>query len=110
MAKYRICYTRDAVDDLDSIFDYISEDNRIAAANMLERIENSILKLAGNPRMGSVLPANDLSLVEPGYRRIVVNPYLIFYRIGKDEIFISRILHCRQDWMNLLFETGFENV
>lgn len=110
MAKYRIRYTRDAVDDLDSIFDYISDDNRDAAAGMLKRIENTILNLADNPRMGAVLPTNDLSLVEPGYRRIVVRPYVIFYRIGKGEIFTARVLHYRQDWMNLLFENSFEDA
>lgn len=109
MAKLKILYTQDAVNDLDSIFDYISEDKRAAAINMLERIENSILNLADNPRMGTVLPTNDLSLVEPGYRRIVVNPYIIFYRIGDGEIFVSRVLHSRQDWMNLLFENNFSD-
>ena len=107
MTKLRILYTPDAVNDLDSIFDYISEDKRTAAANMLEQIENSILKLADNPRMGTVLPTNELSLVEPGYRRIVVKPYLIFYRIGNGELFISRVLHSKQDWMNLLFEKDY---
>ncbi len=109
MTKLRIRYTQDAVDDLDSIFDYISEDKLTAAADLLEQIENSVLKLADNPRMGTVLPTNELSLVEPGYRRIVVKPYLIFYRIGKDELFISRVLHSRQDWMNLLFENRFSD-
>jgi len=107
MAKLRIRYTQDAVNDLDSIFDYISEDKRTAATNLLEQIENSILNLADNPRMGTVLPTNELSLVEPGYRRIVVKPYLIFYRIGIDELFISRVLHSRQDWVYLLFENSF---
>lgn len=109
MAKLKILYTQDAVNDLDSIFDYISEDKRAATINMLERIENSILNLADNPRMGTVLPTNDLSLVEPGYRRIVVNPYIIFYRIGDSELFVSRVLHSRQDWMNLLFENNFSD-
>ena len=109
MAKnLRIRYTRDAVDDLDSIFDYISDDNRKAALDMLERIENAIMKLADHPRIGAVLPTDDLSLVEPGYRRIVVQPYLVFYRIGKDEVFVARVLHGRQDWMHLLFDTDFE--
>ncbi len=107
MTKLRILYTQDAVDDLDSIFDYISEDKRTIAAKMLERIEKSIDNLAENPRMGTVLPTNDLSLVEPGYRRIVVKPYLIFYRISDGELFISRVLHSRQDWMSLLFENTF---
>ncbi len=107
MTKLRILYTQDAVDDLDSIFDYISEDKRAAAAKMLGRIEDSIVNLAENPRMGTVLPTNDLSLVEPGYRRIVVKPYLLFYRIGDGELFLSRVLHSRQDWMSLLFENTF---
>jgi toxin ParE1/3/4 len=106
--KYRIRYTRDAVDDLDSIFDYISDDNRKAAVDMLERLERAILKLADNPRLGAVLPTDDLSLVEPGYRRIVVRPYLVFYRFGKDEVFIARVLHGRQDWMHLLFDPDLE--
>ena len=104
MAKYRIRYSHDAVDDLDSIFDYISEDNRMAAAKLLSRIEGAILNLADNPRLGSVLPTNDLSLVAPGYRRIAVSPYLVFYRIGNNELFIARVLHSRQDWMQLLTE------
>lgn len=74
---------------------------------MLEQIEKSILKLADNPRMGTVLSTNELSLVEPGYRRIVVKPYLIFYRIGQDELFIAHVLHSRQDWMILLFDNNF---
>ena len=109
MARLKIRYTRDAVDDLDSIFDYIAEDNRKAAARLLERIENSILKLADKPRLGTVLPTNDLSLVKAGYRRIIVQPYIIFYRIAKDEIFIARMLHSKQDWMNLLLENTYED-
>lgn len=109
MAKrYRIRYTRDAVDDLDSIFDYISDDNRKAALDTLERLENAITKLADNPRIGAILPTDDLSLVESGYRRIVVQPYLVFYRADNNEVFIARVLHGRQDWMHLLFDTDFE--
>ncbi|MDP3486671.1 MAG: type II toxin-antitoxin system RelE/ParE family toxin [Bacillota bacterium] len=108
MAKHRIRYSQDAMDDLDSIFDYISEDNRSAAAGLLKRLEESILQLADNPRIGAVLPTNELSLVEPGYRRIVVKPYLVFYRLGTDEVFIARVLHSRQDWMNLIFDGGYD--
>ena len=73
-------------------------------SKLLSRIEGAILNLADNPRLGSVLPTNDLSLVAPGYRRIAVSPYLVFYRIGNNELFIARVLHSRQDWMQLLTE------
>jgi len=108
--KSKIRYTRDAVDDLDSIFDYIAEGNRIAAGNMLEKIERTIMSLANNPRMGTVLPAKDLSLVESGYRKIIIKPFIVFYRIGKEEIYIARVLHSKQDWLHLLFENNYDEV
>lgn len=40
MTKYRVRYSWHAVDDLDSIFDYISDENRAAAVRLLERIED----------------------------------------------------------------------
>jgi toxin ParE1/3/4 len=105
--RCKIRYTWDAVNDLDSIFDYISEDNKNAAAKMLARIEKAILSLSGNPRIGTVVSADEFSLIEPGYRKIIVKPYIIFYRIGDKEIYISRILHNRQDWIHLLFKADF---
>ena len=109
MAEYAIRYTQDAVDDLDSIFDYITEDNREAAIAMLEKIENAVLRLKDAPRLGAVLPVDEHSIVETGYRRILVKPYMIFYRIGNKEIFISRVLHTRQDWMHLLWNTELQS-
>ena len=103
MGKHKIRYTAAAVDDLDGIFSYISDDDRVAAVKMLDRIEAAILKLGDMPRLGAVLPTNELSLVESGYRMLVVEPYLIFYRIRQNEVWIGRVLHSRQDWLYLLF-------
>lgn len=103
MAKYGIRYTQEAADDLDIIFDYITEDNREAATGMLTKIENVILKLSANPRLGTALSTDDYSLVATGYRRILVTPYMVFYRIAENCIIVGRILHTRQDWMHLLW-------
>jgi len=108
MEQYKIVYTTNTVDDLDGIFDYTSDDNRGAAIKMLERLEKVILKLGGFPRMGSVLSSDDFQFIETGYRKIVVHPYIIFYRISKNVIYIARVLHSRQDWMKLIFDSGFE--
>ena len=103
MGKHNIRYTAAAVDDLDGIFSYISEDDRAAALKMLDRIEGAILKLGEMPRLGAVLPTNELSLVESGYRLLVVEPYIVFYRIRQNEVWTGRVLHSRQDWLHLLF-------
>jgi toxin ParE1/3/4 len=107
MNKYRIRYTEIAVEDLDLIFDYISADNRVAAQKMFERLKTSIERLSDMPQLGAVLPTNDLSLVERGYRYLVIDPYIVFYRIPDQEVRVGRVLHSRQDWLNTLCEMNF---
>jgi toxin ParE1/3/4 len=107
MSKYRIRYTEIAVEDLDLIFDYISADNRNAALKMLERLKTGIERLVDMPRLGGVLPNNDFSLVESGYRYLVIEPYVVFYRILEQEVRVGRVLHSRQDWLNTLFDMSF---
>jgi len=108
MPPIKIYYTQDAIDDLDVIFNYISEDNKQAALRMVDRLEAAILRLADNPRLGAVLPVEHPSIINPGYRRIVVKPYNVFYRILNNSIFIGRVLHGRQNWMQLIFDLDFE--
>ena len=100
--RYELRYTWDAVNDLDSIFAYISDDNRSAATAILDRIEYTLLLLQDNPRIGAVLGA---SMELSDYRKIVVKPYIIFYRIDENILYVLRVLHNRQDWLHLLFES-----
>ncbi len=104
MNNIHIIYTEAAIDDLDLIFDYISADNYVAAHSLLDKLESGINKLKEYPKLGAVLPTNELSYVENGYRFLAISSYTIFYRIEKEKIFIARILHSRQDWLFLLFE------
>lgn len=101
--KNKIKYTPAAVDDMDEIFSYISQDNVDAAGNMLNKLNNSISDLADFPNKGSVLSDDEYSLIQRGYRFIVVNPYLVFYRIMNDAVVIHRILHGRRDYLRELF-------
>ncbi|MEW9699529.1 type II toxin-antitoxin system RelE/ParE family toxin [Paenibacillus sp. SI8] len=43
--------------------------------------------------------------MQRGYRFIVVNPYVVFYRIVDDIVIIHRILHGRRDYLRELFGT-----
>jgi len=98
-------YSPAAVDDMDEIFSYISKDDVSAAENLLLKLDRRISDLAEFPEMGSVLSEDDFSLVQRGYRFIVVNPYLIFYRIIEETVIIHRILHGRRDYLRELFDT-----
>lgn len=102
--KKPIKYTPAAIDDLDEIFSYISSDNVFAAEQLLENINHNIGKLAEFPNLGSVLSDEKYTLVQRGYRFIVVNPYLVFYRLIDNSIIIHRILHGRRDYLRELFD------
>ncbi|WP_418791919.1 type II toxin-antitoxin system RelE/ParE family toxin [Phosphitispora sp. TUW77] len=101
--KNNVKYTPAAVDDMDEIFSYISEDNATAAESLLNKLNAEVSKLADFPNMGSVLSEEEFTLINRGYRFIVVSPYLVFYRIIKDNIVIHRILHSRRNYIRELF-------
>ncbi|SHE14110.1 Toxin ParE3 [Chlamydia abortus] len=103
-SKSKIKYAPAAVDDMDEIFSYITQDNVVAAENMLDRINTAVSKLADFPNMGSVLSDDDFSLLQRGYRFIVVDPHLIFYRLIDNWVIIHRILHGRRDYLRELFD------
>jgi len=107
LQRNKIKYTPSAVDDMDEIFSYISKENIATAETMLGKISNRISRLAEFPNMGSILSDEEYTLVQRGYRFIVVQPYLIFYRIIDNTVIIHRILHGRRDYLRELF-TSYE--
>ncbi|WP_227940106.1 type II toxin-antitoxin system RelE/ParE family toxin [Alkalihalobacillus deserti] len=102
--KKQIKYTLAAIDDMDEIFSYISHENVSAAERLLENLDCQIGSLADFPNLGTVLSEEKYTLVERGFRFIVVHPYLVFYKIRDDSIIIHRILHGRRDYLRELFD------
>jgi toxin ParE1/3/4 len=101
--RNKIRYAPAAVDDMDEIFSFISQDNVSAAESMLEKLDYQIAGLVDFPNMGSVLSDEEYTLLQRGYRFIIVHPYLVFYRIMDNKIIIHRILHGRRDYLRELF-------
>jgi len=102
--KHKIKYTPVAVDDMDEIFSYISQDNIVAAETMIEKINEKITNLSEFPNMGTVLSNEEYTIIKRGYRFIVVHPYLVFYRILDNTVIVHRILHGRRDYLRELFD------
>lgn len=101
--KNKIRYAPAAVDDMDEIFSFISQDSVSNAENLLEKLNHQIAGLADFPNMGSVLSDEEYTLTQRGYRFIIVHPYLVFYRIMDNTVIIHRILHGRRDYLRELF-------
>jgi toxin ParE1/3/4 len=82
-----------AVDDLEEIADYISQDNPEAARRVVNRLWIAVKSLAEQPKMGR-------SGRVYGTRELVVSdtPFAAPYRVVGSEIQILRVLHGARDW------------
>ena len=84
----RIIWTEPALADLDEIADYISLDKPDAARRLVQRVFERVGQLADHPNSGSVPP----ELTGTQYRHLVVPPLRIFYRPGKDAVYIVHVM------------------
>ncbi len=82
-----------AVDDLEDIADYISQDNPEAARRVVSRLWTAVKSLAQQPEMGR--PGRVY-----GTRELVVSdtPFVVPYRVVGSEVQILRVLHGARDW------------
>jgi toxin ParE1/3/4 len=77
--------------------DYIAQDDPLAAARTMVRIEQAIILLAEHPDLGRVGRV-------PGTRELVVpqTPDLVPYRVHAKRIDILRVFHGRRRWPSAL--------
>jgi addiction module RelE/StbE family toxin len=82
-----------AVDDLEDIAGYISEDNPDAARRIVSRLWLAARTLAEQPEIGRPGRVH-------GTRELVVadTPFIVPYRLVGSEIQILRVLHGARDW------------
>ena len=86
----QLIWTAPALQDLDTIADYIALDNPEAARRLVRRVFNHVEQLMQHPESGS-RPAE---LPKSRYRQIVEPPCRVFYRFGRqtDEIFVLYVM------------------
>lgn len=93
-----------AVDDLDAAFAYINERNLVEARALEARLSETLDRLSAFPEMGAALATDAFDFARPGTRLVVVEPYLVFYRVLPEAVVILRVLHASQDSLGALFE------
>ena len=89
----RLEWLPQAIHDFNEIIDYISEDNPDAAIAQGDEIESQVAGLTANRFMGR-------SGRVKGTRELVVvrTPYIVAYRVRKNDILILRVLHGARCW------------
>ncbi|HEY5152812.1 MAG TPA: type II toxin-antitoxin system RelE/ParE family toxin [Candidatus Saccharimonadales bacterium] len=98
----KVVFLPAAEHDLGGLFAYISEklQNSIAAHNIVEKILRLAYKLASFPEMGASLKTIDTRI--GSYRYLLVDNYLIIYKVEAQEVNVVRILYARSDYVRLL--------
>src|SRR3972149_1337745 len=89
--KYIIRYLPAAEQDLLSIHDWIANDNPRRASSFVEELDKRISKLASHPYLG-VVPRHP-RLKESGYRVLIIDSYLAFYKVRGSTVQIHRVVH-----------------
>jgi plasmid stabilization system protein ParE len=97
MSRYAI--TARARQDLRGIYRFIAIERQSpeSAERQLEFLFDKFRFLAMNPEMGEI--RNDL---RPGLRVFIAKTYVIFYRIRTGGVSITRVMHGRRNWADIL--------
>lgn len=100
MRKFKISILQVAREDIGEIFFYIAENNPESALAMTDKIINKIDTLAEFPLAGKIVPVNELAKKE--YRMLIIDSYIVFYRVIDDEVVVYKVLHGKQEYPDLL--------
>ena len=102
MKKYNIEYSMESKQDLIGIKQYIKynlQEPEIAQ-KMISKIRKEINTLKNNPEIYTTIDDDIIKKLE--IRKLIVDNYIVFYRIKSNNIQIIRVMYGRRNWMNLL--------
>jgi toxin ParE1/3/4 len=89
----RVEWTELATEQLDEAMSFIAADRPAAALEWLELLLGEAERLADFPDMGRVAPESAREEI----RELVVSPYRLVYRREPDAVYVTMVLHERQN-------------
>jgi plasmid stabilization system protein ParE len=103
LEKLQVKWTAPARADLFEIIDYIAQDQRAAAVNIMHKLESVARRLAVFPQRGRVVP----ELAKYGYlryREIMFTPWRIIYKIAQKTVYILSVLDSRRNIEDIILK------
>ena len=101
MTRYIIA--PEAIQDLNTITDYLAQTNVETAEKLLNQFEKKCRYLVQFPKIG-----RSYSYIRPYLRGLPLNGYIIFYRLSQDNIEIMRVIRGNRD-LEVLFNKDEED-
>ena len=102
MRKYNIEYSKESKQELIGINQYIKynlQESKIAQ-KLITKIRTQIDSLKYSPEIYAIIDDDIIKKLE--IRKLIVDNYIVFFRIKNDSIQIVRIMYGRRNWINLL--------
>lgn len=93
ITSVELIWTKPAVQDLDSLAEYIALSNPVAAGELVQRVFNAVERLSRFPESGRF----PLELEGFPYREVIVDPCRVFYRIENSKVFILHVYRQERD-------------
>ncbi len=104
MSKHHLKISKRAKAQLRDISSYIAEHNADAAAKTVIALRERAYLLRDNPLIGVELSQKEFPFLPPGYRKLLVSPFILYYRVEKQTVFITHIIHSRRNQAKALKE------
>ncbi len=95
---YKVNWSLEAIEDLQSIADYIAKDSRIYAQSVISKVFDVSRSLASQPLIGRIVP--EIGLAE--IRERFVYSYRLIYQIEDNKILIVAVIHGKRLIDNIL--------
>ncbi len=99
--KYKLRWTEIAQNDLTGIIEYIAEDNKTNAKNILQKIRKKADDLKTFPYRGKIPQELKYHNIEQ-YREIIYDPWRIFYIIEYDSVYVVSVIDGRRNVEDIL--------
>ncbi len=94
---YRIVWSPEALEDIESIAEYIERDSLFYAKAVVDKILWSTEKLKGFPKIGRIVP----ELEKEDIRELIVYSYRLVYQIKEEQILIIAVIHGKRQFENV---------
>jgi toxin ParE1/3/4 len=90
----KVIWAPSALDDVESIAEYIAKDSVEMATLFVRRLFDATDRLQEFPFSGRIIPEINNS----DCREVIYGTYRIMYRVEKNEVWITGVIHGARDW------------
>jgi len=90
----QVIWAPSALDDVESIAEYIAKDSVEMASLFVSRLFDATDRLQEFPFSGRIIP----EINNPDCREVIYGTYRIMYRVEKDEVWVTGVIHGARDW------------